>query len=109
MEFSSQDQVGVVCFYPLICITNTIYRVEVSAYEKLEWIDKLVAYVADVAEREPQIKIFGSSVELTGFIPSRLTYAFSPIRLLFWTPDRRACVWRRVRLWREMGDRRYNN
>ncbi|KAF7979323.1 hypothetical protein HWV62_42729 [Athelia sp. TMB] len=30
-----------------------------SAYEKLEWIDKLVAYVREVAEQAPRVKMIG--------------------------------------------------
>jgi hypothetical protein len=36
------------------------YYVEFSAYEKVHWIDKLVAYVADLAVRKPHVKIFGA-------------------------------------------------
>ena len=32
---------------------------EFSAYEDLEWINALVAYVADIAVRKPSVKIFG--------------------------------------------------
>lgn len=35
---------------------------ESSAYDKLEWIDKLVAYVKDVAERIPRVKIIGKLI-----------------------------------------------
>jgi hypothetical protein len=36
-------------------------EIEFSAYQKLDWIDKLIEYVIYVAEHQPQVKIFGAS------------------------------------------------
>lgn len=35
-----------------------------SAYQESEWIDKLVTYVKDVAERKPKVKIIGKPAKL---------------------------------------------
>ena len=37
------------------------YRLAASAYEDVEWINKLVPWVADVAINRPHIKIIGLS------------------------------------------------
>jgi GMP synthase-like glutamine amidotransferase len=34
-------------------------RIAASAYENAEWINKLVAYMADLISTKPQVKIFG--------------------------------------------------
>ena len=39
---------------------NTPPSLAASAYENLEWINKLVAYIASVIEEKPQIKIIGA-------------------------------------------------
>lgn len=50
------------CAY-IVTRANGVIMAESSAYDKLEWIDKLVAYVKDVAERIPRVKIIGKLTE----------------------------------------------
>lgn len=40
-------------------------RTAASAYENVEWINKLTAYVADIAKTKPHIKIFGPFSSIT--------------------------------------------
>ncbi|PSR78424.1 hypothetical protein PHLCEN_2v7415 [Hermanssonia centrifuga] len=57
-----------------------------SAYENLEWINQLVAYIASLAEEKPHIKLIGTSTS-----PSHQPIcATNPIyfsRDMFWTSN----------------------
>lgn len=62
-----------------------------SAYQDVEWINKLVGYTSNLAQSKPGVKIFGASHhELIGRSSFSLAALFS---YLLWSPDRWKSVW----------------